>query len=290
MLLNRGSSIGDDSSNSNDDDMGDEGDERRIRQRLFQLYPRVDVKRFPLPRMWSTSDKFHFLDITHNALRVSYRDIIEFFLTIRHLNINNYVSIVEMGNTNRKTLHLHELMFLSLHTDGVSIHEFAIVMLYKLIQVPIYLFCIVSLFIYFINSFKEAVQTARASVTSEILATELPPEKTEWMNKKELHQGIFEHNKSIALVLKCQEFVEMAAELAKQVSFAIWENYGNIINLSIYIYNISDSHSKTLAVCTSNGQSTNQSIKSWYLVSILYNITLCDILFSIEVPNAYLFL
>ncbi|KAE9420732.1 hypothetical protein Angca_008070 [Angiostrongylus cantonensis] len=119
------------------------------------------------------------------------------------------------------------------------------------------------------------METARAKVTNEILSIQLPPEKTDWMNRlvsswmacegysksmasfcnaaklvpeedeqsiemrkeivalvlggrskeaisrmEEAYPDIFVLNKNIALVLKCQQFVEMAAEIARQDSLA----------------------------------------------------------------------
>ncbi|KAK6726415.1 hypothetical protein RB195_004624 [Necator americanus] len=95
MLMNRGLPIGDDSSNSNDDEMGEEvsssrrlsedswcsdgmksattfeENERVAKERLLNLYPRAEFKR--LPRAWNKNDKYHFLDISHSSLRVSYK-------------------------------------------------------------------------------------------------------------------------------------------------------------------------------------------------------------------------
>ena len=41
--------------------------------RLNELYPRVDEVETPLPRGWSPKDKFAYLGLTHNNLRVHYK-------------------------------------------------------------------------------------------------------------------------------------------------------------------------------------------------------------------------
>lgn len=40
---------------------------------LKRLYPFVDEKRTPLPRCWSTKDKYQFLGLSQNNLRVHYK-------------------------------------------------------------------------------------------------------------------------------------------------------------------------------------------------------------------------
>lgn len=41
--------------------------------RLNELYPKVDEVKTPLPRGWSPKDKFAYLGLTHNNLRVHYK-------------------------------------------------------------------------------------------------------------------------------------------------------------------------------------------------------------------------
>ena len=41
--------------------------------RLSELYPKVDEVETPLPRGWSPRDKFAYLGLTHNNLRVHYK-------------------------------------------------------------------------------------------------------------------------------------------------------------------------------------------------------------------------
>ena len=40
---------------------------------LNELYPKVDEVETPLPRGWSPRDKFAYLGLTHNNLRVHYK-------------------------------------------------------------------------------------------------------------------------------------------------------------------------------------------------------------------------
>ena len=41
--------------------------------RVGQLYPSVDENESPLPRQWSAKDKFNFLGLSQNNLRVHYK-------------------------------------------------------------------------------------------------------------------------------------------------------------------------------------------------------------------------
>jgi len=41
--------------------------------RVGQLYPSVDEDESPLPRQWSAKDKFNFLGLSQNNLRVHYK-------------------------------------------------------------------------------------------------------------------------------------------------------------------------------------------------------------------------
>lgn len=54
-----------DSSNSNGSDS--EGD------RLRALYPNVNEQETPLPRAWSTKDKYNYIGLSQNNLRVHYK-------------------------------------------------------------------------------------------------------------------------------------------------------------------------------------------------------------------------
>jgi len=46
---------------------------KRVGDRLTILYPKVDEADTPLPRGWSPKDKFAYLGLTHNNLRVHYK-------------------------------------------------------------------------------------------------------------------------------------------------------------------------------------------------------------------------
>ena len=46
---------------------------KRVGDRLTILYPKVDETDTPLPRGWSPKDKFAYLGLTHNNLRVHYK-------------------------------------------------------------------------------------------------------------------------------------------------------------------------------------------------------------------------
>ncbi|EYB92895.1 hypothetical protein Y032_0189g1219 [Ancylostoma ceylanicum] len=384
MLMNRGLPIGDDSSNSNDDEMGEEvassrglsddswcsdglkpattfeENERLARERLLSLYPRAEFKR--LPRAWNKNDKYHFLDISHSSLRVSYKGngkqqqkdaastradypippqcgVYYFEITIvrglkgcmgvgvcgKSVNLNrlpgwdrysygyhgddgNFFSFsgngvsygpkfttgdvigcgvnlvnktifftkngVHLGIASRELEHIDDLYpTIGLQTTGEVVDA-------NFGQRP------------FRFDIRPEMETARAKVSGEILAIQLPSEKTDWMNKlvsswmacegysksmasfcnaaklvpeegeqsietrkeivalvlsrrsaeaisrmEDAYPDIFVLNKNIALVLKCQQFVEMAAEIARQ-----------------------DALAKPVTITSSNGQSMPSSV------------------------------
>ena len=41
--------------------------------RLKTLYPTVDTKEHPLPRFWSQKDKYNYIGLSQNSLRVHYK-------------------------------------------------------------------------------------------------------------------------------------------------------------------------------------------------------------------------
>ena len=41
--------------------------------RLSRLYPRIDEKETPLPRSWSAKDKFSYIGLSQNNLRIHYK-------------------------------------------------------------------------------------------------------------------------------------------------------------------------------------------------------------------------
>lgn len=45
---------------------------------LKQLYPAVNEEETPLPRAWSSKDKYNFIGLTQNNLRVHYKGIFLF--------------------------------------------------------------------------------------------------------------------------------------------------------------------------------------------------------------------
>lgn len=382
MLVSRGPPLGDDSSNSNDDDMGEEmssrglsedswcsdavksattfeEDEKLAEERLVSLYPRAEFKR--LPRTWNKNDKYHFLDISHNSLRVSYKGngkqqqkdaastradypippqcgVYYFEITIvrglkgcmgvgvcgKSVNLNrlpgwdrysygyhgddgNFFSFsgngvsygpkftsgdvigcgvnlvnktifftkngVHLGIASRELEHIDDLYpTIGLQTTGEVVDA-------NFGQRP------------FRFDIRPEMEAARTKVATEILSIQLPPEKTDWMNKlvsswmacegysksmasfcnaaklvpeegeqsietrkeiialvlsrrsadaisrmEDAYPDIFVLNKNIALMLKCQQFVEMAAEIARV-----------------------DSLSKPPLIASSNGQSMPSS-------------------------------
>ena len=46
---------------------------RSLDERLRILYPMVNEEETPLPRCWSTKDKFNFIGLSQNNLRVQYK-------------------------------------------------------------------------------------------------------------------------------------------------------------------------------------------------------------------------
>lgn len=42
-------------------------------QRLQRLYPRINEKETPLPRQWSSKDKYSYIGLSQNNLRVHYK-------------------------------------------------------------------------------------------------------------------------------------------------------------------------------------------------------------------------
>ena len=43
--------------------------------RLQRLYPRVDEAETPLPKTWSSKDKYSYIGLSQNNLRVQYKGI-----------------------------------------------------------------------------------------------------------------------------------------------------------------------------------------------------------------------
>uniref|UniRef100_A0A8B9F0R7 Uncharacterized protein n=1 Tax=Amazona collaria TaxID=241587 RepID=A0A8B9F0R7_9PSIT len=48
-------------------------DEKELKRRLKRLYPAVDEQETPLPRSWSPKDKFSYIGLSQNNLRVHYK-------------------------------------------------------------------------------------------------------------------------------------------------------------------------------------------------------------------------
>lgn len=42
-------------------------------EKLSRFYPRVDEKETPLPRQWSSKDKYSYIGLSQNNLRVHYK-------------------------------------------------------------------------------------------------------------------------------------------------------------------------------------------------------------------------
>lgn len=47
-----------------------------LEARLKVLYPRVDESETPLPKMWSTKDKYTYIGLSQNNLRVQYKGMV----------------------------------------------------------------------------------------------------------------------------------------------------------------------------------------------------------------------
>lgn len=47
--------------------------EKELNQRLRRLYPAVNESETPLPRSWSPKDKFSYIGLSQNNLRVHYK-------------------------------------------------------------------------------------------------------------------------------------------------------------------------------------------------------------------------
>uniref|UniRef100_A0A670HM97 Uncharacterized protein n=1 Tax=Podarcis muralis TaxID=64176 RepID=A0A670HM97_PODMU len=47
--------------------------EKELKRRLKRLYPAVDEQETPLPRSWSPKDKFSYIGLSQNNLRVHYK-------------------------------------------------------------------------------------------------------------------------------------------------------------------------------------------------------------------------
>lgn len=47
--------------------------EKELNQRLRRLYPAVNETETPLPRSWSPKDKFSYIGLSQNNLRVHYK-------------------------------------------------------------------------------------------------------------------------------------------------------------------------------------------------------------------------
>ena len=53
--------------------------------RLKMLYPAVNEEEFPLPRSWSPKDKFNYIGLSQNNLRVHYKG--KFIVGFHNVNI-----------------------------------------------------------------------------------------------------------------------------------------------------------------------------------------------------------
>lgn len=51
--------------------------------RLKRLYPAVNEEKTPLPRAWSAKEKYNYIGLSQNNLRVHYKGKIAFFLKVR---------------------------------------------------------------------------------------------------------------------------------------------------------------------------------------------------------------
>lgn len=47
--------------------------ERELSERLRRLYPAVNEEESPLPRSWSPKDKYSYIGLSQNNLRVHYK-------------------------------------------------------------------------------------------------------------------------------------------------------------------------------------------------------------------------
>uniref|UniRef100_A0A670I7R8 Uncharacterized protein n=1 Tax=Podarcis muralis TaxID=64176 RepID=A0A670I7R8_PODMU len=47
--------------------------EKELKRRLKRLYPAVDEQETPLPRSWSPKDKFSYIGLSQNNLRVHHK-------------------------------------------------------------------------------------------------------------------------------------------------------------------------------------------------------------------------
>ena len=61
------------SSNSGD---GQNKSEDQPPDRLKTLYPAVNEEETPLPRQWSSKDKYNFIGLTQNNLRAHYKGLL----------------------------------------------------------------------------------------------------------------------------------------------------------------------------------------------------------------------
>lgn len=62
--------------------------------RLKRLYPAVDEEKFPLPRSWSPKEKYNYIGLSQNNLRVHYKGKISQGLLIRYGATSYYASFV----------------------------------------------------------------------------------------------------------------------------------------------------------------------------------------------------
>ncbi|RXM33570.1 Ran-binding protein 10 [Acipenser ruthenus] len=49
--------------------------ERELNERLKRLYPAVNEEETPLPRSWSPKDKYSYIGLSQNNLRVHYKGL-----------------------------------------------------------------------------------------------------------------------------------------------------------------------------------------------------------------------
>lgn len=76
--------------------------EKELNQRLRRLYPAVNEQETPLPRSWSPKDKFSYIGLSQNNLRVHYKGnllpISRTKVATKHFSAPSYIDLEDRRN------------------------------------------------------------------------------------------------------------------------------------------------------------------------------------------------
>ncbi|KPI94510.1 Ran-binding protein 10 [Papilio xuthus] len=88
--------------------------------RLKLLYPNVNEDETPLPRSWSTKDKFSYIGLSQNNLRVHYKEMKRLLTYFRNTDVSTFGPRVERTSGIRQTKKSADRLFCN---DTRKIHN-----------------------------------------------------------------------------------------------------------------------------------------------------------------------